>query len=134
MIMKRKSIRTAMRLKYLVLTMLAMTNIAIALQSIPTIDLNKMDPDKMSTGPYSYFVPPYSDYYFHHMDKLGYQIDWVKRAGTVYPLKDAHTPFTVTYLYNNHTYTLDQYFKRNRVLGFLVLKDNQIISEHYFQG
>jgi len=114
--------------------MLAVTQIANASQSIPTIDLNKMNPDEMSIGPYSYFIPPYSDYYFHHMDKLGYRMDWVKRAGTVYPLKEVNTPFTITYSYNNHTYTLDEYFKRNKVLGFLVLKDNRIISEHYFQG
>jgi len=132
--MQGKATRAEIRLKYLALTMFAMTNIAIASQSIPAIDLDKMNIDEMNTGPYSYFIPPYSDYYFHHMDKLGYRIDWVKRAGIVYPLKEAHTPFTVTYSYNKHTYTLDQYFKRNRVLGFLVLKDNQIISEHYFQG
>jgi len=107
---------------------------ASASQSIPTIDLNKMNPDEMSTGPYSYFIPPYSDYYFHHIDKLGYRIDWVRRAGKVYLLKDPHSAFTISYSYNNHTYSLDQYFERNRVLGFLILKDNQIISEHYFHG
>jgi len=121
-------------IKCLALMMLAVTHTACASESIPTIDLNKMKSAEMSTGPYSYFIPPHSDYYFHHMDKLGYRIDWVRRSGTVYPLKKPHTPFTITYSYNNHIYTLDQYFKRNRVLSFLVLKDNQIISEHYFHG
>ncbi len=126
--------RRAIAIKYLAFTMLAVIHTTNAAQSIPTIDLNKMNPDEMSIGPYSYFIPPYSDYYFHNMDKIGYRIDWVKRAGTVYILQEPHTSFTTTYSYNNHTYTLDQYFKRNRVLGFLVLKNNQIISEHYFQG
>jgi len=130
----KKQLRFISKLKYLVLTILAATQTAHASPAVPLIDLNKMNSAEVSTGPYSYFVPPYSDYYFHHMDKLGYRVDWVRHAGTVYPLKDAHAPFTVTYSYNNHTYTLDQYFKRNRVLGFLILKDNQIISEHYFQG
>jgi len=107
---------------------------ANASESIQTINLNKMNPDEMSTGPYSYFIPPYSYYYFHHMDKLGYKIDWVKRSGTIYPLKNPNKLFTTSYTYNNNTYTLDQYFKRNAVLGFLVLKDNKIISEHYFHG
>lgn len=131
---KGQATRVAIRLKYFALTMLAVTNIVNASQSTPIIDLNKMNSAEMSTGPYSYFIPPYSDYYFHNMDKLGYRIDWVRRSGTVYPLKESHTPFNITYSYNNHSYTLDQYFKRNRVLGFLVLKDNKIISEHYFQG
>lgn len=121
-------------LNCLIFTLLAVIHTAQAAQSIPTIDLNKMNPDEMSTGPYSYFIPPYSNYYFHHMDKLGYRIDWVKRSGAVYPLKDPHTAFATTYSYKNHTYTLDQYFKRNLVIGFLILKDNQIIGEYYFHG
>ncbi len=132
--MINRTIIISICLLYLALAMLAMTNMASASQPIPTIDLNKMNSAEVSTGPYSYFIPPYSDYYFHNMDKLGYRVDWIRRAGAVYPLKNAQAPFALTYSCNNHTYTLDQYFKRNRVLGFLVLKDNQIISEHYFQG
>jgi Beta-lactamase class C and other penicillin binding proteins len=105
-----------------------------ALEDKQTIDLAKINPATMMTGPYSYFVPPYSYYYFHNMDKLGFKLDWVRRSGSPYPLKDALAPFTVNYTFENTTYTLDQYFERNGVLGFLILKDNQIIAERYFHG
>jgi hypothetical protein len=116
------------------LTLLVLAYTAFAAEAIPTIDINKMNPDEMSTGPYSYFIPPYSYYYFHHMDKLGFKFDWVHRAGSVYPLQNPKGTYTTTYSYKNQTYTLDQYFERNAVLGFLVLKDNKIIAEQYFHG
>lgn len=116
------------------LMMLALAHTVNAAEAIPTIDINKMNPAEMSTGPYSYFVPPYSYYYFHHMDKLDFKFDWVRRSGTVYPLQEATASLTVSYKYKNKTYTMDEYFKRNSVLGFLVLKDDKIMSEHYFHG
>lgn len=105
-----------------------------ASQSIPKLELDKIKVSEILTGPYSYFIPPYSYYYLHNMDKLGYRVDWIRRSGPVYPLQDAHAPFTTTYTYKQHTYTLEQYFKRNAVLSFLVLKDNQILAEYYFHG
>jgi len=98
----------------------------------PRIDIDKMDTAQTLTGPYSFYVPPYSNYYFHHMDELGLRLDWIRHSGPVYALKEAAAPFTVNYTYQGKTYTLEEYFKRNAVLGFLILKDNQIIAEHYF--
>ena len=118
----------------LLLTMLAVAYTANASQSVPTIDIHKIKVSELLTGPYSYFVQPYNYYYFHHMDKLDFKFDWVRRAGTVYPLKEPTNSFTTNYTYKNHTYTLDQYMKRNDVTGFLILKDNQIIYERYFHG
>ncbi len=100
----------------------------------PTIDLKKLKPTELHSGPYSYLVPPYSYYYYHNIDKLGFHLDWVKRSGAVYPLVKSDKPFTVNYTFDHNTYTLDQYYKRNAVLGFLVLKNNHIIVERYFQG
>ena len=99
-----------------------------------SIDVHKIKPTELLTGPYSYFVPPYSFYYFQHMDKLDLQFDWIRSGGTVYPLQEPKHAFTVNYKYKGHQYTLDEYLKRSSALGFLVLKDNLIIHEHYFHG
>lgn len=120
--------------KCLLLTMLIVTGNVAASQPVPTIDVHKIKSTQLLTGPYSYFVPPYNYYYFHHMDKLDFKFDLVRRGGTVYPLKEPTNTFSTNYTYNKHTYTLDQYMKRNAVTGFLVLKDNQIIYERYFHG
>lgn len=100
--------------------------------SEPRIDVDKMDTSQTMTGPYSFYVPPYSDYYFHHMDKLGFRLDWIHRSGLIYPLQEPKASFTVNYTYQDQTHSLEDYYERNRVLGFLILKDNQIILERYF--
>ena len=53
-------------------------------KSHPEIDLDRIRPEESIVGPYTYFVPPYSTYYFHHMDQLGFRLDWVRRSGPVY--------------------------------------------------
>ncbi len=116
------------------ITMLTVMHTAIAAQPVSTIDIHKIKSSELITGPYSYFVPPYSYYYFHNMDKLDFQFDWIRRAGTVYPLKEPTKSFTTNYTYKNHTYTLNEYMNRNAVTGFLILKDNQVIYERYFHG
>jgi CubicO group peptidase (beta-lactamase class C family) len=68
------------------------------------------------------------------MDKLDFKFDWIRRDGTVYPLKEPKQPFTTNYTFKKNTYTLDQYMKRNAITGFLILKDNQIVYERYFHG
>lgn len=90
-----------------------------AAEAAPKIELEKMNSSQAATGPYSYFVPPYSYYYFHNMDKLGFRLDWVRRSGPVYALLEMHSPFSTTYTYKDHAYTLEQYYQRNAVLGFL---------------
>src|SRR5436190_21216571 len=100
------------------LCILAMTCTANASQSIPTIDIHKIKSSELLTGPYSYFVPPYNYYYFHNMDKLDFQFDWIRRAGKVYPLKEPSQSFTTNYVYKNHTYSLNDYMKKNAVTGF----------------
>lgn len=117
-----------------VMLMSVFLHTAMAANSHPVIELDKMKREQIFTGPYSYFVPPYSNYYFHHMDELGYKLDWMTTGAHIYPLKSAKTPFVLNYRYKGKTYTLDDYFKRNQVLGFLVIKDDQIITERYFNG
>jgi len=113
---------------------LAVVDAANAVPEESKIKLDQIKTQELVTGPYSYFVPPYSYYYFHNMDQLGFQLDWVQHAEAVFKLKEPVKKFTVNYTYKNHTYALDEYFKRNAVTGFLILKDDQIIFEKYFYG
>ena len=68
------------------------------------------------------------------MDKLGFKLDWIKHSDKIYKLQKSNKPFSLTYKYQNRKYTLDQYYRRNNVLGFLVLKDNQIVLEKYLHN
>src|ERR1700693_1127457 len=98
------------------------------------IDVNKMDPARRAVTPYSFYVPPYNLYYFHHIDQLNIQQDWIRRSGPVFALREPAAPFSAASTYANHQHTLDEYFVRNYVVGFLVLHDNQILLENYFHG
>jgi CubicO group peptidase (beta-lactamase class C family) len=98
------------------------------------IDVDKMDPAHRAVSPYSFYVQPYNFYYFHHIDKLNVQLDWIRRSGKVLALREPSTPFSATYSYAGQKHTLDEYFDRNYVVGFLVLHDNQVLLEKYFHG
>lgn len=98
------------------------------------IDVDKMDAARRAVNPYSFYVPPYNLYYFHHMDKLNVQQDWIRRSGPVFALREPSAPFSGSYTYANQRHTLDEYFVRNYVMGFVVLHDNQILLEKYFHG
>jgi CubicO group peptidase (beta-lactamase class C family) len=98
------------------------------------IDVDKMDPARRAVGPYSFYVPPYNLYYFHHIDKLNIQQDWIHRNGPVFALREPSAPFSASYTYANQRHTVDEYFVRNYVVGFVVLHDNQILLEKYFYG
>lgn len=59
----------------------------------------------------------------------------VFKAGDAKPIpKDLKNLSDVTYDYNNHAYTLNDYIKRNDVAGMLVIKDGKIIWEYYGKG
>jgi len=98
------------------------------------IDIDKMDAARRAVNPYSFYVPPYNLYYFHHIDKLNIQQDWIRRSGPVFALREPSAPFSASYTYANQKHSLDEYFDRNYVVGFLVLHDNQILLEKYFHG
>jgi CubicO group peptidase (beta-lactamase class C family) len=101
----------------------------------PKLDFAKVDPYKMLIDPYSYWSQPYSFYYFHHMDKIPHQrLDWIRRSGAKFDLKDPQAPFSLSYSVNGKTATLDEYLEQADVLGFLVLKDNQVVYEKYLHG
>lgn len=101
-------------------------------QSPEKIDISKMNPGEHLTGKYSYMSQPYSFYYFHNMDQLNLRTDWIKKANRTYPLREPVRERTFEYTFQGQRYSLDEYFKRNFVTGFLVLRDDQIIIEKYF--
>ncbi|MGD0102375.1 MAG: serine hydrolase [Acidobacteriota bacterium] len=101
-------------------------------QSPGKIEISKMNPAGLLVGRYSYMAQPYNFYYFHHMDRLGLRTDWIKKGDRVYPLREPVREWTTDYVFHNSHYSLDDYFKRNFVTGFLILHNNQIMLERYF--
>ena len=81
------------------------------------IDVNKMDPARRAIAPYSFYVPPYNLYYFHHIDQLNVQQDWIRRSGPVFALREPSAPFSASYTYAGQRHTLDEYFVSNYVRG-----------------
>jgi len=104
-------------------------------ETVPKLDFDKVDPHRMLFDPYSYWSQPYSFYYFHHMDKIPNQrLDWVHKPSSQFVLKEAAAPFSLNYSVGEKKSTLDEYLEQADVLGFLVLKDNQIVYEKYLHG
>jgi CubicO group peptidase (beta-lactamase class C family) len=64
----------------------------------------------------------------------GIQTRQVARAENPAALPKAAQPPAITYLYRNVAYTLADYLDRQRVTGLLVLKNGEIVAEHYRYG
>ena len=103
-------------------------------QSLDKIDVSKMNPSGLLVDKYSYMAQPYSFYYFHHMDELGFRTDLVRKGSQIYPLKNPTGAFTLKYTFHGNEYVLDDYLQRNFVTGLLVLHDDQIVFEKYLHG
>lgn len=73
---------------------------------------------------------------FRHMDEL-FPARPVRRAGPVFEFprqpRDL-TNFTYHHLYDGQPRQLEEFLARTVTTGFLVLKDDQIITERYFHG
>lgn len=98
------------------------------------IDIRRMRPTGLLVDSYSYMSPPHNAYYFHHMDQLGFRVDRVKRGGPVTALVDAVRPVDARYQSEGREIGLEEYFTRNGVTGFLVLKRDTVLVERYFHG
>jgi CubicO group peptidase (beta-lactamase class C family) len=96
------------------------------------IEISKMNPAGLLVDKYSYMAQPYNFYYFHHMDKLGLRTDRIRKGDRVYPLREPTKPLVIEYTFRGSRYSLDDYFKRNFVTGFLVLHNDGIVAERYF--
>jgi len=71
---------------------------------------------------------------FRDIEQMDLQLDRVRRPDSSFSLSEAADNFTADYTFHSKRYSLDEYFERSAVLGFLVLKDNQIVLEKYFRG
>jgi hypothetical protein len=98
------------------------------------IDIDKMNPAGLLVDKYSYMSQPYSFYYFHNMDQLGLRTDWIRKGDRLYALREPTREWSFEYTFRGDRYSLDDYFRRNFVTGFLVLHNDQIVVERYFHG
>ena len=64
----------------------------------------------------------------------GIQTRLVSRATEAAPLPRAAQPAVITYRYRNINYTVAEYLDRQRATGLLVLKNGEIVAEHYRYG
>jgi CubicO group peptidase (beta-lactamase class C family) len=58
----------------------------------------------------------------------------VSKAAEVKPLPKAAQSPSITYRYRNLSYTLAEYLERQRATGLLILKNGEIVAEHYRYG
>jgi hypothetical protein len=133
--MPEKNFKASKVLKSLwisVISTVLIITLNISCRSSDKIDVSKMKAGGHLTDDYSFMSQPHSFYYFHNMDKLGFRTDWVKKGGKVFPLIEPTQEWSFEYTFHNKHYTLDDYFKRNFVTGFLVLHEDRIIIEKYF--
>jgi CubicO group peptidase (beta-lactamase class C family) len=70
---------------------------------------------------------------FRHMDEI-FPTRVVRRAGPVFELPRGEAIATLTYSFGGTTRDIEDYFRRTRTTGFLVVKDGQIVFERYMQG
>lgn len=69
------------------------------------------------------------------MDKVpGVRVRVVARPAEASPLPRAASLASISYRYKNTNYTLADYLDRQRTTGLLVLKNGEIIAEHYRYG
>ncbi|MFC5521888.1 serine hydrolase domain-containing protein [Polaromonas jejuensis] len=69
------------------------------------------------------------------LDKVpGIQTRLVSRPVAASPLPRAAQPAAIAYRYRNLSYTLADYLQRQRATGLLVLKNGEIVAEHYRYG
>ncbi len=66
------------------------------------------------------------------LDKVpGVLGEFVARSDNHSPLPQASPAPAIQYRYRNLRYTLDEYLERRRITGLLILKNGQIVAEHY---
>ena len=80
----------------------------------------------------NWYNNPYRVGSWSALDKVpGVQTRVVSRAAETRALPRAALPPGITYRYKNLSYTLAEYLDRQRVTGLLVLKNGEIVAEHY---
>lgn len=83
----------------------------------------------------TWYGNPYRVGSWSAMDKVpGVRVRVVARPAEASPLPHAANPAAVAYRYKNLGYTLADYLDRQRATGLLILKNGEIIAEHYRYG
>jgi CubicO group peptidase (beta-lactamase class C family) len=77
--------------------------------------------------------PTYRVGSFRHMDEI-FPARVVRRAGPISELPRGETITTLSYSFGGANRDIEDYFRRARTTGFLVLKDGRIVFERYLQG
>ncbi len=69
------------------------------------------------------------------MDRVpGVRVRQVAKAAQSQPLPPMQDPPTFRYSFEGRSYTLADYLARRRTTGLLILKDGQVVAEHYRYG
>ncbi|MFN3569125.1 MAG: serine hydrolase domain-containing protein [Polaromonas sp.] len=83
----------------------------------------------------TWYYNPYRVGAWSALDKVpGVRTRTVARAAQASPLPHAAQPTAISYRYRNIRYTLADYLERQRATGLLVLKNGEIVAEHYRYG
>lgn len=83
----------------------------------------------------TWYNNPYRVGAWSALDKVpGVRTRPVARAPQASPLPHATQPMAISYRYRNLRYTLADYLERQRATGLLVLKNGEIVAEHYRYG
>jgi CubicO group peptidase (beta-lactamase class C family) len=70
---------------------------------------------------------------FSHLDEI-FPHYTLKQSATPLPLPKAANAPDVTYRFENNDYSLDDFLGHQRVTGFLLIKDGQVLAERYQYG
>jgi hypothetical protein len=67
---------------------------------------------------------------FSHLDQI-LPYNTLKKSDAPLPLPVASNPPRIGYRSDGQTYSLDDFLAHQRITGLLVVKDGQILAEHY---
>ena len=116
-------------------TLAALLWAGLAAHAEPDEDLLGKSQNYPTGSASSWYNNPYRVGAWSALDKVsGVQTRVVARAAEARALPRAAQPPEITYRYKNWSYTLADYLDRQRVTGLLVLKNGEIVAEHYRYG
>lgn len=116
------------------IVMCLLFNMGAGCQNMTYPDANGISNTDMAPVDPNIFIRPSSFQFLSNTSRPNVQYDWICKNNSIFPLKQTTNEFTTDYTFRGNQYTLDQFFQRNHVLGYLVLHDDQIMLEKYFNG
>ncbi|TFZ01866.1 serine hydrolase domain-containing protein [Ramlibacter humi] len=83
----------------------------------------------------TWYANPYRVGSWSALDQVrGVLVRRVAASAQPMPLPPMASPPAIRYRYRNIGYSLDEYLERQRTTGLIVLKDGQVVAEHYRYG